>query len=288
MSKKAKLIVGIGVALLILIVLVAAGIRNHFMQDEPADKPKADSGYTMQAVYLKKEDGNNIFVELENDMPFTGKIPQEELYDENGEKITEQDLNNGDVLNIYGNGIMAQSYPGQYNGISKIERTEQENQEYIEEYSHFLDEFFVEKEPSQRPELNVCYTDDLAAVTVMIPEALGYTWTYEENGESNTITTDAPHILQTNPTEVTKLSEPMKMELMFDAKPESVQILSWEDSLLGQYQDSADQIPDGTPVEIQENEEGNPEFTAQPGCVYLVQGQWENGTADYGFWTPSE
>lgn len=288
MSKKAKLIVGIGVALLILIVLVAAGIRNHFMQDEPADKPKADSGYTMQAVYLKKEDGNNIFVELENDMPFTGKIPQEELYDENGEKITEQDLNNGDVLNIYGNGIMAQSYPGQYNGISKIERTEQENQEYIEEYSHFLDEFFVEKEPSQRPELNVCYTDDLAAVTVMIPEALGYTWTYEENGEGNTITTDAPHILQTNPTEVTKLSEPMKMELMFDVKPESVQILSWEDSLLGQYQDRADQIPDGTPVEIQENEEGNPEFTAQPGCVYLVQGQWENGTADYGFWTPSE
>lgn len=288
MSKKAKLIVGIGVALLILIVLAAAGIRNHFMQDEPADKPKADSGYTMQAVYLKKEDGNNIFVELENDMPFTGKIPQEELYDENGEKITEQDLNNGDVLNIYGNGIMAQSYPGQYNGISKIERTEQENQEYIEEYSHFLDEFFVEKEPSQRPELNVCYTDDLAAVTVMIPEALGYTWTYEENGESNTITTDAPHILQTNPTEVTKLSEPMKMELMFDAKPESVQILSWEDSLLGQYQDSANQIPDGTPVEVQENEEGNPEFTAQPGCVYLVQGQWENGTADYGFWTPSE
>lgn len=288
MSKKAKLIVGIGVALLILIVLVAAGIRNHFMQDEPADKPKADSGYTMQAVYLKKEDGNNIFVELENDMPFTGKIPQEELYDENGEKITEQDLNNGDVLNIYGNGIMAQSYPGQYNGISKIERTEQENQEYIEEYSHFLDEFFVEKEPSQRPELNVCYTDNLAAVTVMIPESFSYTWTYEENGESNTITTDAPHILQTNPTEVTKLSEPMKMELMFDVKPKSVQILSWEDSLLGQYQDSTDQIPDGTPVEVQENEEGNPEFIAQPGCVYLVQGQWENGTADYGFWTPSE
>lgn len=288
MSKKAKLIVGIGVALLILIVLAAAGIRNHFMQDEPADKPKADSGYTMQAVYLKKEDGNNIFVELENDMPFTGKIPQEELYDENGEKITEQDLNNGDVLNIYGNGIMAQSYPGQYNGISKIERTEQENQEYIEEYSHFLDEFFVEKEPSQRPELNVCYTDNLAAVTVMIPESFSYTWTYEENGESNTITTDAPHILQTNPTEVTKLSEPMKMELMFDVKPKSVQILSWEDSLLGQYQDSTDQIPDGTPVEVQENEEGNPEFIAQPGCVYLVQGQWENGTADYGFWTPSE
>ena len=51
----------------------------------------------------------------------------------------------------------------------------------------------------------------------MIPEALSYTWTYEENGERTTITTDAPHILQTEPTEVTKLSEPMSMELEFDA-----------------------------------------------------------------------
>lgn len=288
MRKNTKIIVGVGVVLVALIILAAVGIRNYFKQEEAPNETQTDGGYTMQAVYLKKENGNNIFVELENDMPFTGIVPKGELYDEEGEKITEQDLNNGDVLNIYGNGVMAQSYPAQYHGITKIERTEQENQEYIEEYSHFLDEFFVEREPSQRPELNVSYTDDLAAVTVMIPEAFSYTWTYEENGESRTITTDAPHILQTNPTEVTKLSEPMKMELMFDVKPESVQILSWEDSLLGQYQDSTDQIPDGTPVEVQENEEGNPEFTAQPGCVYLVQGQWENGTADYGFWTPSE
>ena len=53
--------------------------------------------------------------------------------------------------------------------------------------------------------------------------------------------------------------------------------------MLEQYQDSAAAIPEGTPVEVQENEKGNTEFTAQPGCVYLVQGQWENGTVDYGF-----
>ena len=122
----------------------------------------------------------------------------------------------------------------------------------------------------------------------MIPEAFSYTWTYEENGESSTITTDAPHILQTEPTEVTKLSEPLKMELQFDEKPESIRLLSWNDSLLGQYQDSSDQIPEGKPVEVQENENGNLEFTAQPGCVYLVQGQWKNGTADYGFRVPAE
>lgn len=288
MSKNRKLIVGAGVVLLVVIILAAAGIRTYLMQDESSDKSWSDSGNTMQAVYLKKENGNSLFVNLDAEYPFTGTIPEGELYDEKGGKIREQDLKNGDVVNIYGNGIMAQSYPAQYHGITKIERTEQANQTYIQEYAHYLDELFPEKDPAQLPYLNVCYSDELASVVVMIPEALSYTWIYEENGESTTITTDAPHILQTEPTEVTKLSEPMAMELEFDEKPESVQMFLWDDSLLGQYQDSTAEVPEGTPVEVQENEKGNPEFTAQPGCVYLVQGQWENGTVDYGFRVPAE
>ena len=278
MRKNRKIIAAVGIVLLILIIIMAAAaIRNHFMKDAPSDRGKADAGQYLKAVYLEKEDGNSIFVNLTAEYPFTGTIPEGELYDEEGKKITEQDLNNGDVVNIYGNGIMAESYPAQYHGITKIERAEQANQKYIQEYGHYLDELFIEKDPAQLPYLNVCYSDELASAAVMIPEAFSYTWTYEENGESSTITTDAPHILQTEPTEVTKL------ELQFDEKPESIRLLSWNDSLLGQYQDSSDQIPEGKPVEVQENENGNLEFTAQPGCVYLVQGQWENGTADYGF-----
>ena len=289
MRKNRKIIAAVGIVLLILIIIMAvAAIRNHFMKDAPSDRGKADAGQYLKAVYLEKEDGNSIFVNLTAEYPFTGTIPEGELYDEEGKKITEQDLNNGDVVNIYGNGIMAESYPAQYHGITKIERAEQANQKYIQEYGHYLDEFFIEKDPAQLPYLNVCYSDELASAAVMIPEAFSYTWTYEENGESRTITTDAPHILQTEPTEVTKLSEPLKMELQFDEKPESVQLLSWDDSLLGKYQDSSDQIPEGKPVEVQENENGNLEFTAQPGCVYLVQGQWKNGTADYGFRVPAE
>lgn len=287
MSKNTKLIFGIGVVLLVVIIL-AAGIRNHFMRDESSDKTWSDSGNTMQAVYLKKENGNSLFVNLEAEYPFTGTIPEGELYDEKGGKIKEQDLKNGDVVNIYGNGIMAQSYPAQYHGITKIERTEQASHKYTQKYGHYLDELFPEKDPAQLPYLNVCYTDELASVAVMIPEALSYTWTYEENGERTTITTDAPHILQTEPTEVTKLSEPMSIELEFDEKPESIQILSWDDSLLGQYQDSTAEIQEGTSVEVQENEKGNPEFTAQPGCVYLLQGQWENGIVDYSFRMPAK
>lgn len=283
-------IVYIGVLLVTLVILAAANmLRSQFSSEEPQEENQVQGEYALKAVYLEKEDGNSIFVNLTEEYPFDGNIPEGELYDEDGEKITQEDLNSGDVLNIWGNGVIAESYPAQYNGITKMERTEQSNQEYIDQYGHYLEELFVEKDPSELPYLNVCYRDELADAAVMIPDPLSYTWTYtDESGESRTVTTDGAHVLHTEPVEVKKISEPMTMELYFDEVPESVELLVWDDTLLGQYQDSADQIPEGTAVEVTKNGKGNLEFNAQPGSVYLVQGQWEQGTAEYGFWVPSE
>lgn len=283
-------IVYIGVLLVTLVILAAANmLRSQFSSEEPQEENQVQGEYALKAVYLEKEDGNSIFVNLTEEYPFDGNIPEGELYDEDGEKITQEDLNSGDVLNIWGNGVIAESYPAQYNGITKMERTEQSNQEYIDQYGHYLEELFVEKDPSELPYLNVCYRDELADAAVMIPDPLSYTWTYtDESGESRTVTTDGAHVLHTEPVEVKKISEPMTMELYFDEVPESVELLVWDDTLLGQYQDSADQIPEGTAVEVTKSGKGNLEFNAQPGSVYLVQGQWEQGTAEYGFWVPSE
>lgn len=278
-------IVYIGVLLVTLVILAAANmLRSQFSSEEPQEDTQIQGEYALKAVYLEKEDGNSIFINLTDEYPFIGTIPEGELYDEEGEKITQEDLNSGDVLNIWGNGVIAESYPAQYNGITKMERTQQSNQEYIDRYGHYLEKLFVEKDPSELPYLNVCYTDELAAAAVMIPDPLSYTWTYtEESGESRTITTDAAHVLQTEPVEVKKISEPMTMELQFDEVPESAELLVWDDTLLGQSQDSTDQIPEGTAVEVTKNGKGNLEFTAQPGSVYLVQGQWNQGTVEYGF-----
>ena len=283
-------IVYIGVLLVTLVILAAANmLRSQFSSEEPQEENQVQGEYALKAVYLEKEDGNSIFVNLTEEYPFDGNIPEGELYDEDGEKITQEDLNSGDVLNIWGNGVIAESYPAQYNGITKMERTEQSNQEYIDQYGHYLEELFVEKDPSELPYLNVCYRDELADAAVMIPDPLSYTWTYtDESGESRTVTTDGAHVLHTEPVEVKKISEPMTMELYFDEVPESVELLVWDDTLLGQYQDSADQIPEGTAVEVTKSGKGNLEFNAQPGSVYLVQGQCDQGTVEYGFWVPSE
>lgn len=126
MRERKKRIVFIGVVLLVIVILVAAPIIL------PRMRP-------MKAVYLKNENGNSIFVNIEDGFPFRGPIPQERLYDENRKKISEKDLNNGDVLDIYGDGCILELYPAQYSGINRIEITEKKNQEYIEEYSHFLE-----------------------------------------------------------------------------------------------------------------------------------------------------
>ena len=111
MKERKKRIVFIGVVLLVIVILVAVPIIL------PRMRPMEDS------------------------FPFRGPIPQERLYDENGKKISAKDLNNGDVLNIYGDRAMDDSFPGKYDGITKIKRTENANQNYIEQYEHFLGEY---------------------------------------------------------------------------------------------------------------------------------------------------
>ena len=155
-NNKTSPIVYIGVLLVTLVILAAANmLRSQFSSEEPQEENQVQGEYALKAVYLEKEDGNSIFVNLTEEYPFDGNIPEGELYDEDGETITQEDLNSGDVLNIWGNGVIAESYTAQYNGITKMERTEQSNQEYLDQYGHYLEELIVEKDPSELPYLNV-------------------------------------------------------------------------------------------------------------------------------------
>ena len=90
--KKNKILI-LSVAVIILLIIIIAFSRNKKQ---------------MQAVYLEKEDGNSIFVNLEAEYPFHGTVPEDAVYDESGKKITPDDLNNGDVVDIYGNGMIAE------------------------------------------------------------------------------------------------------------------------------------------------------------------------------------
>ena len=67
----------------------------------------------MTAVYFHTDDNSWYFADLDTDTIFSGTIP-DKLTDENGKKLTEEDMTDGDVYLIYGDGIMLESFPGQY------------------------------------------------------------------------------------------------------------------------------------------------------------------------------
>ena len=91
----------------------------------------------MTAVYFQADDGSWYFADLDTDTIFSGTIP-DKLTDENGKKMTEADMQDGDVYLIYGDDIMLESFPGQYPGITKMVRKEQGNQEKADQYRQEL------------------------------------------------------------------------------------------------------------------------------------------------------
>ena len=87
----------------------------------------------MTAVYFQADDNSWYFADLDTGTIFSGTIP-DKLTDENGKKLTEEDMTDGDVYLIYGDSIMLESFPGQYPGITKMVRKEQGNQEKADQY----------------------------------------------------------------------------------------------------------------------------------------------------------
>ena len=62
-------------------------------------------------------------------------------FDENGNAIDPSEIKKGDFLQVEGDGIMLNSYPGQYPGISRIMRisggTEAVAEKFVEDFPGF-------------------------------------------------------------------------------------------------------------------------------------------------------
>lgn len=279
---KNKKIIGIvGIILVILIIgAVFLGKGNVEKQEKKTEKKTEDS--YMEAVYLKDEQGNGIFVQTDTEMPFFGTIPQE-LYDEKENKITEEDLNSGDVVKIWGNEAIAQSYPAQYPGITKIQIEEKENKEYIEKYGHYLEEFIAVPDETELPYLDISYKQPNALVTAAVDTVASYIWEYsrddgkqvrEESLENSVLT--LPELAEI------QVAGDTQAELLFCTEPEKVEVLRWDESLKME-EGSEDAIPEGETVQIENGEAGNISITIQPGYIYMIKAFWKNGEVEYGF-----
>ncbi len=270
--------------------LIGGGIYMKTERDQRlyAGTASAEAGSDMaeevqKAVFLAEDSGVWYLGDLEHGTIYVTHTPSDTLYDENGSALDPSEIKKGDFLQVEGDGIMLESYPGQYPGISRISRISGGTEADAEKFEEELSEILPEKDPSEIPFLNLCYTQPNAQVTTMATQG-GYTWSYtDENGNGQSVVADSPFILEwseLNDLNTANDEGKTDLELVFSQEPESVTAKKWPTADRGKDFDG--NIPKGESVSVEYAKSWTiPE--AEAGYIYEVDAVFENGTVTYGF-----
>jgi hypothetical protein len=234
------------------------------------------------AMYVPYGEGFHIFVSEQAGV-FEATFP-EEIYDMNGNMISEEQLVKGNMVEIYGDGIMLESYPGQYPGIMKMKVVKEGSPSDADVYQEIVDGIYQEPDPAEPPALNLEYTTDMMNAVVIVNRG-GYEWVYmDKDGSSNAVVADSAHVLDWKTGEELvdiTVSEPLELTLHFSAEPQNVEVIRYDASLLGKSQESLE----GEKVTVEKKDGKWTLAGVTAGYVYDITGIWENGRANYGFIT---
>ncbi len=226
-------------------------------------------------------EGGYVFIGEETSSVFTASFP-EEILDVNGNIIKKEQLVNGNVVKIYGNGIMAESYPGQYHGVTKMEVIEEGNPSDADKYKDIIDSIYQEPDPAEPPTLGIEYTTESAVISAGADRG-GYEWTYtDKNGESQSVKTDSAHILQWTEMIDVRLEKPTDLTLHFSKEPKEVVVVRWSEEFKGT---ESEELPEGEEVVVEVVDNKYTLKAAEAGYIYQVTGSWDNGSVEFGFIT---
>ena len=270
--------------LLALVALLAfAGCTSKQVAGAP-EEPAAEKGdeFVSTAMVVTFGDGEVLFVDQDSESPYYPTLPE-----------GTPELTAGNIVRVTGNGIMLESYPGQYPGITKVEVIEEGSPADAEKYDELVAQIWQPKDPSEPPLASLEYTTELAATSVML-ETYGYTWSYEENGSEQTVTADAPHPTQLEAAELSdaRVDGPTEVTVTFDVPCTAAGIVRWpEDELeaAAEAAGSAQAVEIGSvegdtwTVDDREIKDGSIVFTVEPGWRYAVEAYFDGGEAIYAF-----
>ena len=259
-------------------VFLAGGCQSHGEEAQP-----------IKAMYIEKGEDFQIFVDTSTGVLFDASIPE-----------GTEELTTGDLVEIYGDGIMLESYPGQYPGVSRIVVTKQGSEEDAKQYESLVDEVYQEPDPSEPPYLNLEYRTKEALVSAVADRG-SYTWRYtDEHGEEKEIVADGAFILESNVFNDIRLKEKTDVLLYFSERPEKVSVLRYdpvpakqeteasEEKETTETEENHETEEQGETVEVSEekDDKGKKQFIlknlSEKG-IYLVKAEFSQGTVEYGF-----
>lgn len=269
------------------LVLLATGCKAQTQeapaadagQDEaPAATESADE-FTSTAMVVTLSDGQVLFVDQETETPYYPTLPEDA-----------PELTAGDVVRVTGNGIMLESYPGQYPGITKVEVVEEGAPEDAEKYADLVSQLDASRDPADPPYATVEYrTAD--AIVSLFPLTCSSTWTFEQDGETQTVTTDAPHPIQYEAEGMPEatVDGPTEVTASFDEPAVYVDVTRYLETDISEAAAATGSVHElsasdviGETIDAQ-LADGGVTLTVEPGYRYALEVSFEQGIAMYVF-----
>lgn len=253
---------------LLFLVILAAGIMIVIYRKNFAEQP-------LKAMYIFGEE-EHLMVDQKTGTAFTVTMP-EKILDENGKRISEKALRKGDLVAVYGDGIMLESYPGQYPGVTKIKILKRGKASDVDKYQDIIDQLQPERDPRQLPALNVVYCTSYGTVSgAALPG--GYNWSdTDEEGKVQTQVKDRNESENWKELPVMNVDKATDIELNFDLEPAKVTITAYAAELF--EKENSDM---GAEVEVKKKDGKYLLEAAEKDMVYVIHGQWENGWVEFG------
>lgn len=239
----------------------------------------SSSEHVIKAMFYPFDETSYVMVDTDSKTVFTVTFP-EDMEDVNGNTITKDDLTAGNIVEIEGNGIMLQSYPGQYPGVTRITVLEEGDPSDVEQYSDIKEAVYQEPDPADRPELSLSYTTNDAAVSNITSEG-SYSWTYTDNdGTEQKEEATLSHILLWEDLIDVRLPYAVDIALQFDKNPDSFTVVRYPVDKRGQTEDVGEEE-----ISVENGEDGPVLEAVEAGYIYQINAVWENGSVEYGFMT---
>ena len=292
-SKKLAVVMA-GVMALGLVALAGCAVQGGTSDQAPATKNAAQpdnsapDGQVVSTAMVAYANGNEVmFVDQETQTPYipTNLDAATIIYD--GQDIDEDDLIAGNIVQVTGNGIMLESYPGQYPGITKVEVVEQGNPADAEQYADIVDTVFAAPDQSQVPVGNLEYKTTDAQVAVMLnPVAYEWEWV-QQDGTTDEAEVSAEAFNADGTLAETVARSPGAAEAFaaFSVNPTAIEIerrpLATTDA------PAVDPTGQDENVACTLGEDGAAAFSMEPGFLYELKATFPQGEAEYAFYTVS-
>lgn len=278
--------------------------QNADSQSETADLSGEDVSGAQHCILLAGKKGTWLLADRDNGTVFTTEVPND-LTDESGKKITSEILKAGDYVDIYGDGIMLESYPGQYPGVNKMVVTGEGTEDELKQYQDVIDMVFAEPDTSTVPSVGVVYQSSLGQTMSLMSGPGNYTWDVQEKSDETgsdgnsavasesmestdtyTATTCGAAVLQWENLEKMAIDAgKTDFTVSCELTPTKVAVRRWTADKYPAGADDNDDVS-AEDVTVEKNDDG--EFVikdVEPGYVYEVTINWEYGDAQYGFIT---